>query len=102
MAEPADWAKVGLMEGGSQTRSATPPDVDALGLDKHRQVKGGAYGPTRARVAARFAIFFAVLALLAVGAKIAVDELDQPPKSDPAEAPWAQPDAPQREPTPLQ
>jgi hypothetical protein len=90
------------MEGDTPTERPAPPDRDALGLDKRRQVQGGVYGATRAQIAARFAISIAVLIALAVGAKIAVDELDQPPKSSPAEAPWAQPDAPQREPGPLQ
>ena len=89
------------MEGGSPTRPA-PSDVDALGLDKRRRVTGGTYGPTRGRIAARFAIFLAAVVALAVAAKIAVDELDQPPKASPAEAPWAEPDAPQRQPKPLQ
>jgi hypothetical protein len=90
------------MEGSFPTERPAPPDVDALGLDKRRQVQGGVYGPTRARIAARFAILIAALVALAAAAKIAIDELDQPPKSSPAEAPWAQPDAPQREPSPLQ
>jgi hypothetical protein len=90
------------MEGGSRTQASAPPDVDAVGLDKRRQVKGGTYGPTRARVAARFAIFAAVVAPPAGAATNPVDELDKAPKSTSAEAPWAQPDAPQREPRPLQ
>ncbi|HSJ18192.1 MAG TPA: hypothetical protein VK920_08880 [Solirubrobacterales bacterium] len=90
------------MEEGYRTQRAAPSDVDAMGLDKRRQVGDGTYGPTRTRIAARFAISIAVVLALAVAAKIAVDELDQPPKSNPAEAPWAQPDAPQREPRPLQ
>jgi hypothetical protein len=90
------------MEGGFRTQRPAPPDVDALGLDKRRRVKGGTYGPTRARIAAQFAIFLAALAVLAVAAKIAVDELDKPPDSISNEAPWAQPDAPQREPSPIQ
>jgi hypothetical protein len=80
----------------------TPSDVDAMRLDKRRQVRGQVYGPTRLRIFVRFAIFFAVVALLAVGAKIAVDELDKPPETTANEAPWAQPDAPQREPNPIQ
>jgi hypothetical protein len=90
------------MEGGFRTERPAPSDVDAMGLDKRRQVSGGTYGPTRTRVIVRFVIFFAVVVALFVAARIAVDELDQPPKSSPAEAPWAQPDAPQREPGPLQ
>jgi hypothetical protein len=76
--------------------------VDAMGLDKHRQVRDKVYGPTRLRIFMRFAIFFAVVALLAVGAKIAIDRLDEPPNTNATEAPWAQPDAPQREPNPIQ
>ena len=75
---------------------------DAMGLDKRRQIRGKVYGPTRLRIFMRFAIFFAVVALLAVGAKIAVDELDKPPETTANEAPWAQPDSPQREPNPIQ
>jgi hypothetical protein len=76
--------------------------VDAMGLDKYRQVAGGTYGPTRTRVIMRFVVFFAVVALLFVGLLFLVDELDQPPASNPAEAPWSAPDAPQRPSNPLQ
>ena len=76
--------------------------VDAMGLDKRRQIRGKVYGPTRLRIFMRFAIFFAVVALLAVGAKIAIDRLDEPPKTNADEAPWAQPNSPQREPNPIQ
>lgn len=79
-----------------------PTAVDAMGLDKHRQVTGKVYGPTKAQIFTRFAIFFAVLGLLAAGAVIAVKELDQPPKENPPEARWSDPDAPQRPPKPLQ
>jgi hypothetical protein len=79
-----------------------PSHADAMGLDKRRQVRGKVYGPTRLRIFVRFAIFFAVVALLAVGAKIAVDELDKPPETTADEAEWAKPGAPQREPNPLQ
>jgi hypothetical protein len=80
----------------------TSSNVDAMGLDKRRQVRGEVYGPTRLRIFMRFAIFFAVLGLLAVGVKIAVDELDQPPETSANEAEWAKPGAPQREPNPIQ
>jgi hypothetical protein len=80
----------------------TPSDLDAMGLKKRRPVTGGVYGPTRARIVTRFAIFFAIVILFLVGAKIAVDRLDQPPDSYEATAPWADPDAEQRPPKPLQ
>ena len=77
-------------------------DTDAMGREKRRQVAGGVYGPTRARIVTRFVIFFAFVILLLVGAKIAVDQVDQPPDTVSSEAPWAQPDSPQRESKPLQ
>ena len=84
-------------------RTAHPPShVDAMGRDKRRQVTGGTYGPTRTRIAVRFAIFLAIVIVLVVAAKIAVDELDKSPDTVSNEAPWAQPDSPQREPRPLQ
>jgi hypothetical protein len=85
-----------------QGTAHTPSDQDAMGQDKRRQIVGQVYGPTRARIVTRFVIFFAAVVLLLVGAKIAVDELDQPPDKISKQAPWAQPDAPQREPKPLQ
>lgn len=83
-------------------RESNPPETDAMGLDKRRRVRGGVYGPTRARIAAQFAIVIAVVIIALVAARIAVDRLDRPPKEDTAEAPWAEPDAPQRPPRPLQ
>jgi len=77
-------------------------DHDAMGREKKRKVVGGTYGPTRARVFATFATFFAVVAALAVGFYFLAQELDQPPKESPDEAPWAQPDAEQKSPRPLQ
>ncbi|MGH2961190.1 MAG: hypothetical protein ACRDL3_03210 [Solirubrobacterales bacterium] len=87
---------------GARERPDGPSDADAMGLEKRRQVRGGTYGPTRARIAARFAIFVAVAVLLLVGGKIAVDVLDKAPETDAAEAPWAQPNSPQRQPNPIQ
>jgi hypothetical protein len=85
-----------------QSTAHTPSDVDAMGQHKRRQVVGHTYGPTRARLITRFVIFVVVVVLLLVGAKIAVDKLDQPRDKISTEAPWAQPDAPQREPNPIQ
>jgi hypothetical protein len=86
-----------------EQRMAQPPsNVDAMGRDKRRQVAGGTYGPTRTRIAVRFAIFLAIVIVLVVAAKIAVDELDKAPDTISNEAPWAQPDAPQRHPRPLE
>jgi hypothetical protein len=86
----------------SERTAQAPSHIDAMGLDKRRQVRGKTYGPTRLRIFMRFAIFFVVLALLVVGVMIAVDELDKPPETSADEAPWAEPGAPQREPRPIQ
>ena len=77
-------------------------DTDAMGKDKRREVVGGTYGPTRARVVATFATFIAVVAALAVGFYFLAKELDQPPSENPDEAPWSLPDAPQQPPKPIQ
>jgi hypothetical protein len=77
-------------------------DVDAMGKDKRREVVGGTYGPTRARVFGTFAAFFAIVAALAVGFYFLAKELDQPPESNPDAAPWAEPDAEQKPPRPIQ
>ncbi len=81
---------------------ATPSHLDAMGRDKRRQVVGEVYGPTRARIALRFAIFLAVVIVLLVAAKIAVDRLDKAPETTSSEAPWAQPGSPQRPPRSLE
>jgi hypothetical protein len=75
---------------------------DAMGRDKRRSVVGERHAPTFARQAALYGIFLAVVVVLAIGAKLLVDKADQPPKTNPAVAPWAQPDAPQHPPKPLQ
>jgi hypothetical protein len=69
--------------------------VDAMGLDKYRQVVGKSYSPTKAQQAKVFGIFFACVALLFIGGKLLTDQLDKPPESNPAKAPWATQDAPE-------
>jgi hypothetical protein len=73
--------------------------VDAMGLDKYREVRGKTYGPTRTRVIMRFVVFFAVVGAIFVGLLFVVDQVDQPPESNPDKAPWTASD---REPKPLQ
>ena len=77
-------------------------DDDAMGKDKRREVVGGTYGPTRARVFGTFAAFFALVAALTVGFYFLAKELDQPPAENPDVAPWSQAEAPQTPPKPLQ
>ena len=77
-------------------------DVDAVGKDKRREVVGGKYGPSRTRVIATFATFFAVVAALGVGFYFLAKELDQPPSENPDVSPWSASEAPQQPPKPLQ
>ncbi len=72
-----------------------PSPVDAMGLDKHREVRGRSYGPSKARQAAVFGIFFACVAALLIGGKLLADKLDEAPNSNPDKAPWSKSSAPQ-------
>ena len=63
--------------------------VDAMGLDKRRQVGGQRYGASPAKQAAIYGGFLVVLAALLFGGKLLTDELDQPPEVQEATAPWA-------------
>ncbi len=76
-------------------------DVDAMGLDKRREVIGGRYSPSKGRQAAMYGIFIAVVAALAIGFVLAVNAFDQPPETYEDLAPWAQEEAPQVEPPPI-
>jgi hypothetical protein len=71
-----------------------PSDVDAMGLDKRREVVGQSYGPSFTRQATMYGIFLAVLAALVIGGTLLADELDQPPDEIKAEAPWTGTDEP--------
>jgi hypothetical protein len=78
-----------------------PSDVDAMGLDKRREVFGQSYGPSFAKQATLYGAFLAVVAALVIGGKILADKLDQPPDTVEPKAPWAASDAPQHSPPPL-
>jgi hypothetical protein len=92
-------AKVGAVEAATPSQdpeqSHVSSRVDAMGKDKRRQVIGHAYAPTRARQLTYYGIFVAIIIVLVVGAKIAVDELDKAPESIENTAPWSQENAPQ-------
>jgi hypothetical protein len=78
-------------------------DVDARGEDKRRSVVGKTYGPTKTRQLALYGIFLLVLVAVLFGGKLLVDSLDTPVGNDiPNSAPWAQPNAKQHQPEPLQ
>ena len=77
--------------------------VDAMGLDKRREVVGGSYGPSFAKQASLYGGVLAVLAALIIGFILLAGKLDQSPDEVKDEAPWATvPDAPQTPPNPLQ
>jgi hypothetical protein len=65
-----------------------PSDVDAMGLDKRREVVGQSYGPSTGRQLTMYGIFLAVLAALVIGGKLLADKLDQPPDEVQDEAVW--------------
>jgi hypothetical protein len=69
-------------------------EVDAMGLDKRREVVGKSYGPSVARQASMYGIFLAVVAALVIGGKLLAEELDQPPDEIKAQAPWTGTDEP--------
>jgi hypothetical protein len=77
-------------------------DLDAMGHDKRRQVVGKSYGASAAKQAAIYGAFVALVIALAFGAKILIDHADKPPAHNAAQAPWAQPGAPQTPPKPLE
>jgi hypothetical protein len=76
--------------------------TDAMGLDKRREVVGQSYGPSIARQATLYGVFLAVTAVVVVGFILLAGKLDQAPESYADEAPWAEPDAPQRAPEELE
>jgi hypothetical protein len=74
-------------------------DVDAMGLDKRREVVGGSYSPSLARQLTMYGLFLLVVAALVVGVLVAINEFDQPPAKYADKAPWV---GSEQEPEPLQ
>lgn len=77
-------------------------DVDAMGLDKRRSVVGHSYSASVGKQIALYAIFLVVVAALAFGGKMLIDEADAPPAEYEDQAPWSDPAARQVEPNPIQ
>jgi len=77
-------------------------DLDAMGDDKRRQVVGQSYGASIAKQATIYGLFVAFIVALFIGGKILVNKADQPPDQVATQAPWAQPNAPQHPPKPLE
>jgi hypothetical protein len=66
-------------------------DVDAMGLDKRRQVGGKRYGASPAKQLAVYGGALAVIVALFIGAKLLTDELDKAPAEGEVEpAVWTQ------------
>ena len=103
-AAPSIGAKTEIEHVPPQERLAgvEHSSVDAMGLDKRREVMGETYGPTRQRVILSFVIFLAIVAALFIGLLFLVNQLDQPPDSNPDQAPWSAPDVQQAPPSGLQ
>ena len=74
---------------------------DAMGRDKRRAVKGESYGPSKTRVLMSFVVFFAIVGVVFVGLLFLVDQLDQPPDTVEAKAPWSAEDSTQHQPVPV-
>jgi hypothetical protein len=63
-------------------------DVDAMGLDKRREVIGGQYGASLGKQAALYGAAIAVIAAIAIGFILLANKFDQPPEKYADEAPW--------------
>lgn len=68
-------------------------NVDAMGLDKRRQVQGERYGASPLKQLVVYGVFLIALAGVLFGAKLLTDELDTTPITAEPQAPWAQPEA---------
>ena len=103
-AAPSIGAKTEIEHVPPQERLAgvEHSSTDAMGLDKRREVMGQTYGPTRQRVILSFVVFFAIVAAVFIGLLFLVGQLDQPPDSNPDQAPWSAPDVQQGPPNGLQ
>ena len=108
ISEPPPSDAYAPTEAGETQPSASQPEddqanrLDAMGLDKRRQVVGQSYGASLGKQAAIYGAFLVVLVALVFGGKLLADKLDQPPEKNDDVAPWSAPDAPQIPPRPLQ
>ena len=70
-------------------------DVDAMGLDKRREVVGGSYGASFGKQATLYGGVLVIVAVLVVGFIILVGQLDKPRDPGADEAPWSEQQAEQ-------
>ena len=73
-------------------------DVDAMGLDKRRQVIGGSYGPSFARQATLYGGVLAIVAAIMIGFILLAGKLDQPPETNEPRRPGRRPTRRRRRP----
>jgi len=79
-----------------------PSDVDAMGLEKRRQVVGGQYGAGFAKQATLYGAAVAITVAAVFGFILLAGELDKAPDEYEDQAPWSNVDAPQVPPSPIQ
>jgi len=77
-------------------------DVDAMGLDKRREVVGGSYGPSFGKQATLYGGAIAIFAIIVIGFILLAGQLDKAPETSEDEAPWSEPQAAQTPPSELQ
>lgn len=90
-----DIRKLKKFEGSEEAKAHEPSHTDAMGHDKRRQVVGHSYGPSRRSQILFFVAVGVILVVIIGGWTLAVAAFDQPPDSNPDEAPWSEADAPQ-------
>ena len=91
----ADITKLDKFEASEEARAHEPSQVDAMGNDKRRVVVGHSYGPSKRSQILFFVAVGVILVVVIGGWTLAVAAFDQPPDSNPDEAPWSAEDAEQ-------
>lgn len=86
----------------SLEKAAHASDTDAMGLDKRREIVGGTYGMTRAKLAVLYTTVVVVIVAAGIGLYLLAKDLDQPPEKVSSEAPWSEENAPQSSPNRIQ
>jgi hypothetical protein len=85
-------------EPSKEAKEHEPSTVDAMGKDKRREVIGKSYGPSKRSQFLVLGSVLATFAILAIGFTLLANHADKTPKSNPDEAPWAQPGVQQHPP----
>jgi hypothetical protein len=97
-----DLSKLHLLEASREAKEHEPSTQDAMGQDKRRAVIGHSYGPsTRSQVMVLGGVIAAFVVLIG-GFKLLANHSDRTPKSNPDQAPWSKPSAPQTPAAPLE